>query len=239
MPGPNDDDANIPDGTSPSPDVIINRTNVALARSHRLLQSWLKPATDADATSPEDTRIEDEELFNESAGVGSKVATDELDEFGLLRGKRVSNDKLLEQLMGKKGAAAKRKQDALKKQPNGIDQVNKPQAMTHQLKREGKRPAESDDEDEHGRAAAFKSRRPRHNSTELDQDAQQAEGGEEESQDTHATNESQMSPNKEGNTVQRPAETPGRKRKPTSYLDELLNKNSRKKNKSSKGRLAG
>jgi len=48
-------------------DVIFNRANVALARSQRLIQSWLGPALSDEATSQVKTEAqleqEDQELF--------------------------------------------------------------------------------------------------------------------------------------------------------------------------------
>lgn len=47
-------------------DIIFNRANVALARSQRLIQSWLPAKTAeemASAKTEEELRKEDEELF--------------------------------------------------------------------------------------------------------------------------------------------------------------------------------
>lgn len=47
-------------------DIIFNRANVALARSQRLIQSWLPPKSAeeiANAKSEEELLKEDEELF--------------------------------------------------------------------------------------------------------------------------------------------------------------------------------
>lgn len=60
---------NMPKATDNTPseaDIIFNRTNVALARSQRLIQSWLPPKTaeeTANAKTEEELRKEDEELF--------------------------------------------------------------------------------------------------------------------------------------------------------------------------------
>lgn len=47
-------------------DVILNRANVALARSQRLVASWLPPPTDAEqanAKSEEELQKEEDEIF--------------------------------------------------------------------------------------------------------------------------------------------------------------------------------
>ena len=47
-------------------DVIFNRANIALARSQRLIQSWLGPASAEDTASQkteEQLEKEDEEMF--------------------------------------------------------------------------------------------------------------------------------------------------------------------------------
>ena len=47
-------------------DVIFNRANVALAKSQRLIQSWLPPRTDEElrnAKSLEEIEREEEEIF--------------------------------------------------------------------------------------------------------------------------------------------------------------------------------
>lgn len=54
------------DNTPSDADVIFNRANVALARSQRLVQSWLppKPAQDVDQSkTAQELLKEDEELF--------------------------------------------------------------------------------------------------------------------------------------------------------------------------------
>lgn len=44
-------------------DVILNRANVALARSQRLIASWLPPRSDEDtANAKSEAEIEEEEL---------------------------------------------------------------------------------------------------------------------------------------------------------------------------------
>lgn len=52
--------------TSSEADVIFNRANVALARSQRLIASWLPPKTadeTANAKSEEELQKEEDEIF--------------------------------------------------------------------------------------------------------------------------------------------------------------------------------
>lgn len=48
-------------------DIILNRTNVALSRSQRLVASWLPPKTQEEAENPpkseEEMRAEEEDIF--------------------------------------------------------------------------------------------------------------------------------------------------------------------------------
>ncbi|KAI7515220.1 hypothetical protein KC316_g21563, partial [Hortaea werneckii] len=57
-------------------DVILNRTNVALARSQRLIQSWLPPKPSEESAATQLTPAEDDEEdfkgLDETAGIGSK-----------------------------------------------------------------------------------------------------------------------------------------------------------------------
>ena len=104
-------------------DVILNRTNVALARSRRLIQSWLPPpppptsnqsAPQQDAAAQDGSDSDsDFEGLDEFAGLGStKRKTDDvgLPDGALQRRKLASNEKLLEQLLGKKAVAERKKE---------------------------------------------------------------------------------------------------------------------------------
>ncbi|RMY57040.1 hypothetical protein D0863_12772 [Hortaea werneckii] len=223
-------------------DVILNRTNVALARSQRLIQSWLPPKPSEESAATQSTPAEDDEEdfkgLDETAGIGSKrKAEDEgLPDGALKRKKLASNDKLLEQILGKKAAQQKKKQDASK---NSI----KNSLPAKQMPAQPTKPQEpdSEEEEEEGRAAAFKSKKRKANPpvsrpTEPPfrvADAQERRNSEEGMQKTHnATYDAEAQPANEKDTDdERPA-----KRKTGSYLDELLNqkasKKSKKKNKS-------
>ena len=149
-------------GTTSEADVVMNRINVALARSQRLINSWLPPKPNEEEGGTAQAREEREEDFKpmtEKGGIGSLVAFGEegLPDGAFRRNKLSSNDKLLEQLIGKKAARAKRKSQEVGKSmaasrhaaPKPL--VNRPR----QLRVE----PEGEEEDEPGRAGMFKSRK--------------------------------------------------------------------------------
>ncbi|KAI7218103.1 hypothetical protein KC333_g3809 [Hortaea werneckii] len=223
-------------------DVILNRTNVALARSQRLIQSWLPPKASEESAATQSTPAEDDEEdfkgLDETAGIGSKrKAEDEgLPDGALRRKKLASNDKLLEQILGKKAAQQKKKQDASK---NSI----KASLPAKQMPAQPTKPQQpdSEEEEEEGRAAAFKSKKRKANPPVprpaeppvRHADAQERTNTEEGMQkNQNATHDAEPQPASEKDTDdERPA-----KRKTGSYLDELLtqkaSKKSKKKNKS-------
>ncbi|KAI7234713.1 hypothetical protein KC330_g4647 [Hortaea werneckii] len=221
-------------------DVILNRTNVALARSQRLIQSWLPPKPSEESAVTQLTPAEDDEEdfkgLDETAGIGSKrKAEDEGLPDGALRRKKLgSNDKLLEQILGKKAAQQKKKQDASK---NSI----KASLPAKQMPAQPTKPQQpdSEEEEEEGRAAAFKSKKRKANPPVArpaeppvqESGAQERTDHEEVMQNDRAVHDNDPQPANEDTDDERPA-----KRKTGSYLDELLNqkasKKSKKKNKS-------
>ncbi|KAL9633596.1 MAG: hypothetical protein Q9204_003332 [Flavoplaca sp. TL-2023a] len=87
-------------------DVIFNRANVALAKSQRLVASWLPPPTNSElknAKTEEQIENEEQEMFTpvpELLGLGAKPPED-LREWDLKRQKLSSNDELRRKLLGK------------------------------------------------------------------------------------------------------------------------------------------
>merc|ERR1712070_621968 len=215
-------------------DIILNRTNVALARSQRLIQSWLPPKPSEESAATQSTPAEDDEDdfkgLDETAGIGSKrTAEDEgLPDGALRRKKLASNDKLLEQILGKKSAQQKKKQDANK---NSI----KASLPAKQVPVQPTRPQEpdSEEEEEEGRAAAFKSKKRKANppmprsadSPARDVGAQTSSKQEEGTRDNRdAVHAAEPQPTKdEDSEDERPP-----KRKTGSYLDELLSQKASK-----------
>ncbi|KAJ9649623.1 hypothetical protein H2199_000401 [Coniosporium tulheliwenetii] len=97
----------MPAASTPSDgDVIFNRASVALARSQRLVASWLSPRTaeeSAQAKSEQELEKEDQETFKpvpELLGVGAPLP-EEIPDGSFKRSHLSSNDKLRKQLLGK------------------------------------------------------------------------------------------------------------------------------------------
>ncbi|KAL8715073.1 MAG: hypothetical protein Q9220_001030 [cf. Caloplaca sp. 1 TL-2023] len=87
-------------------DIIFNRANVALAKSQRLVASWLPPRTDEEARktkTEEEIEREEKEMFvpvPEVLGLGAHVP-DDMKDGDLKKQKLTSDDKLRKQLLGK------------------------------------------------------------------------------------------------------------------------------------------
>jgi len=211
-------------------DIIFNRQAVALARSRRLVQSWLppKPTTD-DAELPDqqpaaEEEDDDWEGMTELQGVGSKrKAEDEGVLDGLKRKKLSSDNKLLELLLGKKAAQAKKK--TLETSRYGGRAV----ATPLEKRATAVRQHVSEDEEE-GRAASFKSRKSKAKPVlvapepELD--------GQDESMDAEERKDAE--PRVQPRSAKEEPPPPAKKRKAGSYLDEILNQKAAKQGKKKK-----
>nr|XP_023907982.1 uncharacterized protein LOC112019701 [Quercus suber]POF16584.1 hypothetical protein CFP56_24102 [Quercus suber] len=209
-----------PDSLTPSQraEILLNRTNVALARSQRLIDSWLPPKPQSSSGVVQRLDDDDEESFksmSETAGVGSAKAFAAEEEsarrkIGLTKG----NERLLETMLGRKGAREKmrslgngsgvagghvavKKMDGVEAEPRNRNMV---QADN-----------EVENEDEEDRVARFGERKRRR----------------------IESNEGELE--KLGKSEDELARTPNaarvEKRKPVSYLDELLAGKKSKKNK--------
>jgi hypothetical protein len=215
-------------------DIIFNRTNVALARSQRLIASWLPPKPQSDQQESTQAAADEDEDFrgdSEIGGIGSLAQKDDsgLPEGAFKRRNPGANDKLLDSLLGKKAANAHRKAQALAKSATAQSQ----EAPKPVAKEKPKRPADSDSEDEGGRAAAFKSKRakpfkPQPKVQEGDaEDGAPVDTNTPEADVEAKTAELTLQPPQDTNIA---AKSNGRKR-PASYLDELLGQKANKKNK--------
>ena len=222
------------EGAASEADVVMNRLNVALARSQKIINSWLPAAKDEDigeTTSDQDD--EDFKSMSEQAGIGSKVAFGDegLPDGAFQRKKLSSNDKLLEQLLGKKAAQAKRKSQEAQKRSSTSKSANTGLVAGRAKQPEGDR--ESDD-DEEGRAATFKSRATNRVRKDVQDEgrlgidyADDAVG------DDRAPEESSYLVQHEKVLLalaSKAGNKPAKKR-PSSYLDELLAQKSNKKNR--------
>lgn len=218
-------------------DVILNRINVSLARSQRLINSWLPPKPESEAVDEKEDE-DDFKSMTEIGGLGSKTAYAEeegLPDGAFQRKKLSSNDKLLEQLLGKKVAQA-RKKEAGKSMSTSKHAAPKQLASWPKVSKG----AESEDEDEGGRVAAFKSKKRK---PEAKPQTVKVSTDDETMEDVIDSGEATGTPNPTDNdaAVEKgspPQQQKAAKRKSTSYLDELLaqkaNKKSKKKKKKKK-----
>ncbi|KAK5169846.1 uncharacterized protein LTR77_005824 [Saxophila tyrrhenica] len=214
-------------------DIILNRINVAHARSQRLLQSWLPPKQEQEPTSESREDDEDFRSMTEVGGYGSKAAyAEDAATDGLIpRKKTTSNDMLLEQILGKKGAQAKRKKDAEKSGDKSAVKFGASKPL-QKSKEDSKAHVESEDEEGGGRASAFKSRKARRTGEDGAQsnvshkdDVTQSE--------TLPTAEDTTPAKVKDSDLEDGGEDDVRptKRKKASYLDEVLAQKSKKKKK--------
>lgn len=222
-------DSPIDDTFDPN-DAIINRINLQLARSRSILNSW----------RPQNSQHEDEEdkpeqsnddfaSFGEKGGLGSKVVDNK--ESMLPTRRSAPKEKLLEQLIGKKAANAKRKEDAHKSM--SVSKHAAPKPMTNGAKQQ--KLQEESDEEEEGRAAALKSKKAA-KPERIDRpasDAQEDSVGEEDEDVARGGMSGRKACEAENpETSSAQAEAKPQKRKAGgSYLDELLSQRAKKKSK--------
>lgn len=219
-------------------DQIINRLNISLARSQKLINSWLPPkfAEEIDQEQQSSNDIdEDFRSMTDSAGIGSKSAYgDDESSAALLRKKRLaSGDKLLEQLLGKKAAQAHKKTQ----QPV----VGKSMAASRHMapkpvlaSRPKAKRDESESEEEGGRSSAFKSRRESKMSkpSATEDDVVSGLDGEVAKDEPSVVRDDSDS---EDRGMGLPAPKQSAKNKPgASYLDEVLSQKAKKRKKKAK-----
>ncbi|KAK5705725.1 hypothetical protein LTR17_021413 [Elasticomyces elasticus] len=200
-------------------DTILNRM---IARDQRLMQVY-QPARTAESGNEQLDDDDDLDTIGEVGGIGSKRKAEDDDIFdGLKRKKLPSEDKLLEQLIGKKAAQARKKSQEASRTTSrfGVRPQAKPSVVR-------KQDVESEDE-EKGRAASFKSRKAKQKavSTVSDVRLETGEPMQEIGKDDNA--EALSRPAKEVSPQ------PAKKRKGGSYLDELLGQKAAKKSKKKK-----
>ena len=216
------------DGTYDPNDAIINRINLQLARSRSILNSW-RPQN----SQPEDEDDEPEQnnddfaSFGEKGGVGSKVIDNE--ESALPIRRSTPKEKLLEQLIGKKAANAKRKEDAHKSM--SVSKHAAPKPITSVTK---KPKQEESDEEEEGRAAAFKSKRsgkPKRQERAAGDVSVDSLGEDKDEVDGDAVESGSREVQAQATTAARPEWKSQKRKAGGSYLDELLSQKAKKKGK--------
>ncbi|KAF2016273.1 hypothetical protein BU24DRAFT_462446 [Aaosphaeria arxii CBS 175.79] len=211
-------------------DVLFNKVNLALAKHQKSLAAMLgsmpeEPNVEKLKAEEERAELEDRESGFEQLGVGGKIPKDVADG-SFTRRTLTSNDKLLQQLMGKRAAKA---HIAAKQAPK--TNLNAQKNPARYLKKE-----DSEDEDE-GRAAHFKSKRSKTipvssetpDANELSEGVTSPANQTVAQQDDRATSDDDVEALKPKPKSRKAVSRPG------SYLDEILNQRSKKKNKKSTG----
>ncbi|KAJ6180421.1 hypothetical protein N7519_010882 [Penicillium mononematosum] len=206
-------------------DVILNRANVALSRSQRLVASWLPQQTTEELANPktdEELQREEDEIFTavpETLGVGAPLPQKAADG-SWNRTEMDSNDKLRKQLLGKnydrvmKAAAEQKAAAAASTATAASTSASVPKAEVED---------EYDEED--GRSAM------------LARQKNKRKGGAGAGRGVHpaaaaaaAEAGDKGGEEGEGEGAPAPARSKGRK-KATSYLDELLAERAKKRKK--------
>ncbi|KAL4976539.1 hypothetical protein BDW66DRAFT_50204 [Aspergillus desertorum] len=219
--------------TKPDTDVILNKTNIALARSQRLVASWLPPPPATDETNAKtdaELQREEEEIFTavpETLGLGAPLPTKAAD--GSWNRKELdSNDALRRQLLGrnyKKVMAEKEKARQKTADPATTKNHVSKGATGHHQQGSGAIKDEDDDDDEGrtasiGKKASAKKRKVGGSAEPTAQtDSMGADSAFKDEDSANEKTASLQGPNSKG------------RKKATSYLDEILAERSRKRKK--------
>ncbi|GIK07891.1 hypothetical protein Aspvir_003561 [Aspergillus viridinutans] len=219
-------------------DIILNKAHVALARSQRLVASWLPPPTDeekAHVKTEEELQREEDEIFTavpETLGVGAPLPEKAADG-SWNRTELDSNDKLRKQLLGKNYKKIIAASAGVKSgKPVGQNGLPAGNAAA------GTGDADDDDDDEEGRTAvvgrkghlrkkAADSARKRKATTDTAEDDGIGPSAAGEIKD----GDSEDTPAKQEGTLPRSAPGPRGRKKATSFLDEILADRSKKRKK--------
>ncbi|EEH44029.1 uncharacterized protein PADG_00318 [Paracoccidioides brasiliensis Pb18] len=206
-------------------DVIFNRANLALARSQRLIASWLPPKTAeeiANTKSEEELQREEDEIFTpvpEKLGLGASLPKSQADG-SFNRTELSSNEKLRKQLLGKN---YKRPTASKSSHPAAAGKKYPQHPVKPQL--------ESDDDEDEGRSSLGRNKRKR--MTKMMDEV--GTGVTTTSAVSGSVNGKGKGKGKNTDDEELPGELQRstQRRKPVSYLDELLSERSKKKKKSS------
>ncbi|KAJ5571918.1 hypothetical protein N7535_005578 [Penicillium sp. DV-2018c] len=221
-------------------DIILNRANVALSRSQRLVASWLPEQTAEElqnVKTDEELQKEEDGIFvavPETLGIGAPLPQKAADG-SWQRSELDSNDKLRKQLLGKNydrvmKAAAEQKAAAAAKRAAASGASN-----SQSQGAEGAE-VEDDDDEEDGRAAMLarqKDKRKRGGAVHPAAAAAAAagdKGDKGDKGDGAGVDGEREGEGVDGGAVKQAGRSKGRK-KATSYLDELLAERAKKRKK--------
>ncbi|RAK98013.1 DUF3245 domain-containing protein [Aspergillus ibericus CBS 121593] len=226
--------------TKAETDIILNKANVALARSQRLVASWLPAPTAEDhahVKSEEELQREEDEIFTavpETLGVGAPLPSKAVDG-SWNRTELDSNDKLRKQLLGrnyKKVMAAKAASSSAGASAGAGGRQNTSSGAAR-----GAQEEEDDDDEEDGRTALIgkkKSTASKKRKAEPQVQPSSETVNDQDSEPKQANDSGDGSDDKadQSNKQTGPAlrSSKGRK-KATSFLDELLAERAKKRKK--------
>ncbi|KAL8947161.1 MAG: hypothetical protein Q9222_006530 [Ikaeria aurantiellina] len=208
-------------------DIIFNRANVALAKSQRLVASWLPPRTDEEVRATkteEEIEKEEQEMFTpvpEVLGLGAPIP-DDLKDGDLLKKQKASpDDKLRKQLLGKDYAKLAKISKHTQGGQRGAGDVgpvgSKPRPATEKRKLD-----EGDSEEEGGRSSLGKQKRQEHEKVlVLENEQENAEGA------------------AEGKQLSGKGEAQAYSKTAGSYLDEVLRRKQEKRKVKKKKKIGG
>ncbi|PGH13599.1 hypothetical protein AJ79_03592 [Helicocarpus griseus UAMH5409] len=214
-------------------DIVFNRANVALARSQRLIASWLPPKTPeeiASAKTEEDLQREEDEIFTpvpEKLGLGAPLPKSQADG-SFNRTELSSNEKLRKQLLGKnyKKPTANAAPNSSNARPGVAEKKYQPARPA------SKQQPESDDDEDEGRSSLGRNKRKRSKSATVgtgnDKTTTTTTAAVNDNGNGHDDDDDEDG-SKFGGKKQRSMKT--QRKKPVSYLDELLSERSKKKKK--------
>ncbi|OJD20728.1 hypothetical protein ACJ73_07936 [Blastomyces percursus] len=210
-------------------DIVFNRANVALARSQRLIASWLPPKTAeeiANTKTEEELQREEDEIFTpvpEKLGLGAPLPKSQADG-NANRTELSSNEKLRKQLLGKNY-----KKFTPSVSVTGSRPLPKTNKQHHQ--RAKPQPENDDDDEDEGRSSLGRNKRKRVEEKRTGDDAATTTGP--------ATEPATSNPNDNGEDKQSDdgsAQRSTQRKKPVSYLDELLAERSKRRRRRKKNR---
>ncbi|KAL4902855.1 hypothetical protein BDW74DRAFT_58650 [Aspergillus multicolor] len=215
-------------------DIILNKANIALARSQRLVASWLPaaPATEANnAKTDAELQREEEEIFTavpETLGLGAPLPSKAADG-SWNRRELDSNDALRRQLLGRNYKKVMAEKEKARKAAADLAASKNPVLKgTDNYDQQGSGVGDDDDDDDdEGRAAsignkASSRKRKAGGNTEPTVQPPSADG--------EATNMDSEKPDERKAASSQEPKSKGRK-KATSFLDEILAERSKKRKK--------
>ncbi|KAF7591768.1 hypothetical protein BBP40_001148 [Aspergillus hancockii] len=220
-------------------DVILNRANVALARSQRLVASWLPPKTaeEQDNTKSGEIQREEDDFFTavpETLGVGAPLPSKAADG-SWNRTELGTNDKLRRQLLGRNYKKVMAEKNAAEGRQLGKVGGSSSGAGSAASRFQTTVTNGNDEEEEEGRTALVgKKRSNRKRKAEASPkvlepvDHEHNEKGNRVDNDGNGDGEALV---KKGKSSSRPSPRPEGRRKATSFLDEILAERSRKRKK--------